>query len=313
MRSRPRSPATGIGRGVAHLALACLATVLAPGNGEALAQSSPPAARAVVVLGRDDKPYQDTLQGMREVLGQHLALERVPLADDPLRAAAGSRVAVAIGARAALALQGRARPLVSCMILNNAVIPAAAEQYGVLLEYPLSVQFAWIRRVLPDAKRVGVLYNAEENQARIAAAIPAARAVGLELVSRAVETPADIPDALARLGESVDVLWGLSDRLTLNPATTRQLLLFSHRDRIPLIGPSDAWVAAGALFALGWDFEDIGRQCGELTLQVARGARPQPAYFPPRKVTYSINRRAAERFRVNLPAELIRGAMRIHD
>lgn len=277
-----------------------------------------PLARALVVIGRDDKPYKDTLQGLREALGSQLSLEELPLGGNPARAgdaAARHALTIAIGAGAAGATQAQAKTLVSCMVMNGATQRSAREQqqYGVTLEHPLAVQLAWIRRVLPRARRIGVIYNPAENQARVTAAAVAARAAGLELVARPVDSPQDIPDTLMRLGEKIDALWGLSDSLTLNPGTARQFLIFSFEERIPLIGPSDAWVAAGALFALGWDFEDIGRQCGEMTLQIVRGVRPQPGWAGPRKVAYSLNLRAAERFRLALPQDLIRGASRTHE
>ena len=306
-----------------RLFAACLALMLAGTTTQSRADhtqrhtaSTLQEARAVVVTGRNDLPYQDTLRGLRESVGSQLRLEQLPPGDTSNRAAeaaARSSLTIAIGAGAASAVQDSARTLVSCLVMNPGVHRPAQERYGVMLEHPLSAQFAWMRRMLPRARRIGVIYNPAENQARINAAAVAARAAGLELVTRPVESPQDIPDALARLGEKIDALWGIGDALTLNPETARRFLIFSYEERIPLIGPSDAWVAAGALYALGWDFEDIGRQCGEVALQVARGLRPTPAWVGPRKTAYSINLRAAERFRLTLPQDVIKGASRIHE
>jgi hypothetical protein len=56
--------------------------------------------------------------------------------------------------------------------------------------------------------------------------------------------------ALAALTNSADVLWGIADDMVMTTETARSILLFSLRNRLPLIGLSGAWVKAGALMAL---------------------------------------------------------------
>lgn len=298
-----------------RLPLLLLLPLLLP-QAPALAQTPPRDTRILVVHNRSEEPYQQALRGIREGLAGRAEIDDLVIGGSAAAArlaAAGRPLTLALGGASALAMHGHAAPLVSCMVLNSSVVPAAPDQYGVVLEHPLRLQFDWIRRVLPRAQRVGVLYNPAENQARIDAAALAARGARLELVARPVLTPEDIPDALARLANRVDVLWGLNDALALNAQTARRILLFSYQNRIPLIGPSDAWVAAGALFALGWDFQDIGRQCADTALQVLAGTPPKPAYAAPRKPAYYLNRRAAEQLNIELPESLFKGAARVHD
>jgi putative ABC transport system substrate-binding protein len=53
----------------------------------------------------------------------------------------------------------------------------------------------------------------------------------------------------------------------------KALLLFSFRHKLPLIGLSEAWVQAGALYALDWDYRELGAFCGRLALRQLPGAR----------------------------------------
>ena len=180
---------------------------------------------------------------------------------------------------------------------------------GVALEFPIDTQLHWLKRFLPAARTVGVLYNPAENQPRIDAAAPVAARMGLTLETHAVPSPRDLPLALESLGRRVDVLWSVPDPLVLNAQTAQQVLLFSLNQRLPFVGLSSAWVKAGALYALEWDYVDLGAQCGQLAGQILQGA--PPASIPvasPRKVAYVINQRTATQLRLELPETLLRGA-----
>src|SRR3989441_13041639 len=132
--------------------------------------------------------------------------------------------------------------------------------------------------------------------------------MGLNLFARKVESPKDLPDALDSLNNRADVLWGVADQIVLNPQTVKPILLFSLRNRIPFVGLSATWVKAGALYALDRDYDDIGRQLGEMAGKILQGAAPgalQPA--SPRKVVYCINRRAAQVFKPGLQDNVPQG------
>jgi putative ABC transport system substrate-binding protein len=136
-----------------------------------------------------------------------------------------------------------------------------------------------------------------------------ARRLGFELLAREIASPRDIPDALRGLANRADVLWGIADSVVLTPATAKTILSFSYQNRVPMVAPSESWVKAGALFALERDYEDVGRQCGELALQVLAGARPRSlGVQPPRRVTWVVNRRAARQLDLEVPDALLAGA-----
>ncbi len=70
---------------------------------------------------------------------------------------------------------------------------------------------------------------------------------------------ATLPQALANLPNAVDVILAIPDTTVYTQQASKALLLFSFRNRIPLIGLTEAWVKAGALYALEWDYEELGR------------------------------------------------------
>jgi putative ABC transport system substrate-binding protein len=204
-------------------------------------------------------------------------------------------------------------PVVSCLILRADTLKKAPNATGVALEFPLEIQFSWLQRFLPDAGTIGVVYSPDENRNKIEAASRIAKSLSLKLEAREVRVPQDVPAALDVLSKKADVLWGVPDQLALSPQIAKHILLFSFRNSIPFIGPSSPWVKAGALYALDWDYADLGAQCGEMAQKVLGGISPS-AIPPvsPRKVLYSVNLNTARQMKITIPDELIRGAHRTY-
>lgn len=278
-------------------------------------------ARIAVFVSYDAPPVEETLAGFKEHLGRlkpgtvfeiyplHKSSEQTRRKPEEIRQN-GTQLILALGS---LALETAGReaegiPIVAGMVLRETDIRRIRGATGVFLEFPLETQFEWLRRLLPETRRVGVVYNPAENQGTIAAAHQVARRMDLELVAREVTVPAELPDALESLANRADVLWGISDQLVVTPQTAKGLLLFSFRNRIPFIGLSTAWVKAGAFYALDRDYHDIGRQCAELALKILAGGIPGSLDpVPPRQTRFSLNVKTAERMKVSISPSL-RGA-----
>jgi putative ABC transport system substrate-binding protein len=225
-----------------------------------------------------------------------------------------SRLVLALGnaANEAVAQSPRHPPVVAGMILRAPASSPAREVTGVSLEFPAEVELGWIRRVLPGRNRVALLFSPTENADRAREARSAAARLGMNLVPIEVEAPSGIPAALDRAARESDVLWGLTDSVVFFPESAKGLLLFSFRNRIPLVGISGNWVRAGALFGLDRDYEDIGRQAGEMALAILGGTeakRVPPA--PPRKVCPVFNLKTARQMGIELPEDVLRSACEV--
>jgi putative ABC transport system substrate-binding protein len=184
---------------------------------------------------------------------------------------------------------------------------------GVTLDFPLETQFMMLRRFLPEERFVGVLYNPQENGDLIPNASKHANKHKFILVAEEVVLPRDLPAAMDKLVDEVDVLWSVTDRTVMRPQTARQILLFSYRNRIPLVGLSSKWVKSGALYSLDRDYEDIGAQCGEMAIKVLNGSSVDT--IPPetpRKLLYSINLKTARHMKLKLPDSLINNASNLY-
>jgi putative ABC transport system substrate-binding protein len=305
-------------RGAAAAAILLLA-------GPAAAAPAKPTARVRVLLGQDGGPYEEALQGVRRSLERQemaIAIDVEPIQGDAARAGEAVRRAradnvallVTLGSVATQAAvrEGSGIPIVAGLILNSDDLAEARNATGVVLEFPVETEFRFLQRFLPGQKRIAVLFNAPENQARVDAAARTARALGLSLKPRRLASPRDLPETLDGLARDTDVLWGVADQVVLNPQTAKPILLFSLRNRIPFVGLSLTWVKAGALYALDRDYDDIGAQVGELAGRVLRGTPPSALPpVPPRKVVYALNLKTARHLDIDIPAPVVHAAQSV--
>ena len=301
------------------LILSVLWLVLSPDS--ACAESG----RIVVLNGQDLKPYQDVLAGFQQSLtkqGITTTIEVYPLQGNAAKTQevlgevkkTGARLVVTLGSAATQAAVREVGhlPLMAAMIVTADDIKPASNATAVLLEFPLEAQLQWLRRIVPGANTVGVLFNPKENQTKVNNALRIAKDTGLSLVIQAVDTPRALPDALENLSRNVDALWGISDSIVMTPQTAEPILLSTLRNKIPLAGLSTSWVKAGALYALDRDYLDIGSQCGEIAGKILGGTSPSSVPpVTPRKVTYSVNLKTAGAMNLELPQDVVRGATHV--
>jgi putative ABC transport system substrate-binding protein len=283
-------------------------------------------ANITVLMSSDSAPYQAMREGFQGYLrdnGVQADYEVLQIGKDNSEAGqlAGKiaqqdpALIYCLGSRACQAVQQMAgqRPVVASMLLTPESITVAAQATGVFLNYSPQTQLQWLKKLFPDIHRVGVIYNPAQNQALIDKATKTARQLGLELVAAPVNAPKELPAALKNLLHDIDILWALPDRMVLAPQSAKEILLTSFRNRIPVIGASAPWVKSGALYALDWDYADLGAQNAAMALEVIKGTpiNKIPA-TEPRSVAYTLNLKTAEHMKLDMPAEISRGAKHVY-
>ena len=290
-------------------------------DGQVHAQSG----RIVVLIGQDLKPYQEVVTGFQQSLnkqGINMSLEVHSLQRNPSKTQEvladvkrnGARLVVTLGSAATQAAVREVShlPILATMIMSATDIQSAPNATAVLLDFPLDMQLQWLRRIVPGAGTVGILFHPQENHSKVSAAMGILNEMGLKSLPKAVDSPRALPDALDYVSRTVDVLWGIADSMVMTPHTAEPILLSTLRNKIPLIGLSTSWVKAGALYALDRDYVDIGLQCGEVAGKVLGGTNAGSlAPVPPRKVTYAVNLRTAGVLDLELSPDLIQGAAQV--
>ncbi len=171
---------------------------------------------------------------------------------------------------------------------------------------PIDEQLKLLQQIVPDAKKVGIVYASGEvnSEVQVEAAEKAAPELGLEIVSTTVTTANDIQQATEALGD-VDAIYVPTDNMVVSGIAS--LVQVAEAKQIPVIGAESGTVEGGAVATLGIDYEQLGYQTGEMALKILQDGG-DPATMPvevSKSFTYVVNPGAAERMGVTIPKEIL--------
>lgn len=226
--------------------------------------------------------------------------------------ASDAALVLAVGLKAALVakLEIIDTPVIFCMVLDPAKHDLKAPNMtGILLEVPIERQLSTLRAVLPAARRVGVLYDPEKTGPFVEEARRRAKALGLDLVARAVSSEKEVPAALRALVPQVDTLWLIPDSTVLTEDSLRFLLNTALEATIPVLGFSPDLVKSGALIGLSVNYEDLGRQGGLLAKSILNGQSGPPlGLAQPDRLRLSLNLKTAKFLGITVAPDLVNRA-----
>lgn len=139
---------------------------------------------------------------------------------------------------------------------------------------PLARHMDLIKKVVPTAKRVGVIYSpGEANSVAIVEALrKAAPAAGLVLVEAAAARTVDVPSAAQSLVGKADVIYAPTDNNVLS--AFEGIVKVAQQAKLPVVTADTAAVARGAVAGLGLNYYDLGRQTGKLAVRILKGEAP---------------------------------------
>ncbi|MBV4457215.1 ABC transporter substrate-binding protein [Pseudomonas sp. COR58] len=160
-------------------------------------------------------------------------------------------------------------------------------------------QLQLIRRLLPQARRVGVLFD-RHSEFLLQELHLAARSLDLEIVGERWDNTRDSRPLQALLKNS-DVLLGLDDPDLYNPKTAKNLLLSSYSRQLALIGPNVAFVRAGSLAS---SYSDQSDWLAILDALLDRPPASWPRTLYPDRFKVSSNAQVARSLGIELPDEV---------
>ena len=174
---------------------------------------------------------------------------------------------------------------------------------AVFLDQPLGRRLDLVRLILPDAKRVGVLWGPESSASQ-ASFTQLLQNRGLVMVSSMVANPAGLFGGLKAVLDDADVLFAIADPQVYSGSTIANILLATYRARIPVMAFSPAYVKAGALIAIYATPVQVGVQAAGLARLALQGnALPAPQY--PQDFEISVNDHVARSLGLNLDARVL--------
>lgn len=171
---------------------------------------------------------------------------------------------------------------------------------------PFDEQLDLLTQIVPDAATIGIVYASGEvnSQVQVDQITEAADGLGIEVVTQTVTNVTEIPQAAEAIGD-VDAFYVPTDNMVVSGISS--LIQVAEDKKIPVIGAESGTVEGGAVATIGIDYEQLGRQTGEMALRILQEDE-DPATMPVEtasEFTYVINPEAAEAQGVTIPQEII--------
>ncbi len=186
---------------------------------------------------------------------------------------------------------------------------------GVQMDIPYSTQFEVLGAFIPFLQNIGVIYSdTPENKLKIQKAMDDADKLKLTLVPYIAKDEKEVAKALDKLMKETDALWMIPDRNIYSKDTLKYIILQTIENEFPFMGLSKAYVKAGALFTVSWDFQDIGQQAAMISHDIMAGAPPSKEKVRPlRKYPIYINKRTAESIDIRIPQWISEKTVEFYD
>lgn len=190
--------------------------------------------------------------------------------------------------------------------------PSGGNVTGISDELELDRQMELVKRVVPDATRVGMVYNPGEANSvvvveRLRELLPE---MGMTLVEAAAPRTVDVGSAARSLIGKVDVIYTNTDNNVVS--AYESLVKVGTDTKTPLVASDTDSVERGAIAALGIDYYQHGVQAGEVAVRILQGEAP--GSIAPQKtgeLSLYINPSAAAAQGVTLSQELLDSAAKI--
>lgn len=269
----------------------------------------PSDAAEVIVIGDTRlKPVADIVAGIKETLESPIAVYSPLDVHGRLKA-----IALEEGARAVIALGKDAiddavqLPPSIAVIFDLVIVPPRTTRQnttGVFMGTPVAEYVSLLNKYLPSLKRISVVGS----QGLLS--ILAVDQSGVSILR--ARNSFELVDAVNKLNDA-DALLLLPDVTLLSDTALEEIYLYSFRRKVPLLGISDKHVKQGALLALMFNPEHVGRRLGGLAKGAIDGTdigaiSPSPSD----NFDLFINRDTAVKMGLSLPREMLDRAKRVY-
>ncbi|WP_125702680.1 ABC transporter substrate-binding protein [Lacticaseibacillus daqingensis] len=168
---------------------------------------------------------------------------------------------------------------------------------GVVDMVDIPAQIAYMHKLFPKAKTVGMIYNAAEQNSliQIKAAQKAAEKLGLTVVKRTVASTNDVQQVMESLAAKSEVIYAPTDNtVAAAMATVGKVSLAKH---VPVVPAASTMVQDGGVANIGIDYKDLGRQTAKLAIKLIKGQKVKDlAVETPAKVTVIKNAKMMKAF-----------------
>lgn len=175
---------------------------------------------------------------------------------------------------------------------------------GVSDQTPVKKQLALIKALLPEAKRMGIVYNIGEINSVTQVEVITSFEKDLEVVSIGVTSMQELPIATQQLAEKVDVIFNITDNMVV--ASTANIADIASKYKVPVFASEDGQLDEGILATESLSYFDLGESAGDLICKIlVDQVDPNNlSILISDKTKLFINKEVAKKFGIAIPASL---------
>ena len=183
---------------------------------------------------------------------------------------------------------------------------------GVSDRTPIKQQLEIMKQVLPNMKKVGILYtSSEDNSVKQAEeAEKYAKELGLEVKVSTIANTNDIQQVTESLASQVDAIFVPIDNTIASAMAT--VVQVTDAVKVPVFPSADTMVADGGVLGVGVDQYQIGVETAKVVVKVLKGANPAdtPITLANKGVVY-VNEEKAKKLGITIPESILKDAQKV--
>ena len=165
----------------------------------------------------------------------------------------------------------------------------------------ISTQINLIKKVLPKAKTIGILYTQSEPNS-VVQKDEAKRLLeekGFTVVEKTILDSNNVKAAAESLMAEVDMVFVPTDNIISSTMETVKQVSIKHK--VPVFGGSTEMIAVGGLYNYGTNYEELGRQTARMLIRVLKGEKPENiAVELPEKLEFHTNQEMADALGIDI-------------
>ena len=165
----------------------------------------------------------------------------------------------------------------------------------------ISTQINLIKKVLPKAKTIGILYTQSEPNS-VVQKDEAKRLLeekGFTVVEKTILDSNNVKAAAESLMAEVDMVFVPTDNIISSTMETVKQVSIKHK--VPVFGGSTEMVALGGLYNYGTNYEELGRQTARMLVRILKGEKPENiAVELPEKLELHTNQEMADALGIDI-------------
>lgn len=177
---------------------------------------------------------------------------------------------------------------------------------GVSDAAPLEKQLEMIREFLPEAKKIGMIYNIGEvnGKLQVKQVEKLASKYNFKIVKKGVSATTEIATAAEQLAGDVDCIYNITDNMVVS--ATASITDKANAKNIPVFAAEDGQMKAGLLASDSISYEKLGEQAGSVAYDIlVNGKKAGDIPVETAKdTTLYINKKIAEQLGIKIPDSL---------